>query len=93
MATEGDVRQILTELGWGVIADPTAAGVADGIERIIEEAPAMHGRTADPQRRYERRQLAGRLSALLDEVAGARGAPGSTADATLTRSSVETPPS
>lgn len=64
---EGEVRSILAELDWGVVADPTPAGVADGIARILEARHAAE-RHADPERRYERRALAGRLSAILDEV-------------------------
>lgn len=62
----GEVREILEELDWGVYVDPTAAGVADGIERIM--AAGRPGRTADPERRYERGALAARLAAQLDAV-------------------------
>jgi glycosyltransferase involved in cell wall biosynthesis len=65
----GEVRTILGELGWGVAADPTPDGVADGIERILETERGSD-RRADPERRYERRALAGRLAAILDEVSG-----------------------
>ena len=62
----GEVRQILGGLDWGVVADPTPEGVADGLERIME-LPSEH-RTADPERRYERRTLSAALAHLLDQV-------------------------
>ena len=63
----GEVREILAGLEWGVSVDPTPAGVAEGIERIM----ALPGpdRPADPERRYERRALTERLAELLDEIA------------------------
>lgn len=64
---EGEVRAILRELGWGVVADPTPAGVADGLERLLASTPAAE-READPERRYERRALTARLATILDEV-------------------------
>jgi glycosyltransferase involved in cell wall biosynthesis len=63
----GEVRTILAELDWGVVADPSPAGVALGIERIMDE-PRITDRHADPERRYERRSLTERLAALLDRV-------------------------
>ena len=62
----GEVRTILADLDWGVVADPTPEGVAGGIEAIMSAAP--RDRRADPERRYERRALAGRMAGLLDEV-------------------------
>lgn len=62
----GEVRDILAALDWGVTADPTPDGVAGGLERVIE---AQHpDRPADPERRYERRSLTGRLVEILEEV-------------------------
>ncbi len=66
---EGEARTILAELDWGVVADPTPDGVAEGIERILA-LPRDRARHADPDRRYERRTLAGRLATILDEVTG-----------------------
>jgi glycosyltransferase involved in cell wall biosynthesis len=74
---EGAAREVLRELDWGVVADPTPEGVADGIERLLSQpAPA---RRADPEGRYDRANLAARLGALLDEAVetAARTAPGS----------------
>ena len=65
----GEVRDILAGLDWGVVAEPTPEGVADGIERIM--AAPQPDRAADPERRYERRALSARLAELLDEVARA----------------------
>lgn len=62
----GEVRTILADLDWGVVADPTPEGVAGGIEAVMNAPP--RNRRADPQRRYERRALAGRMAGLLDEV-------------------------
>lgn len=70
---EGAARDVLRELDWGILADPTPEGVAAGIERLLSEpAPA---RRADPEGRYDRVNLAARLARLLDEtVAAKRGA-------------------
>jgi glycosyltransferase involved in cell wall biosynthesis len=62
----GEVRTILADLDWGVVADPTTEGVASGIEAIMSAPPA--DRRADPERRYERRALSGRMAKLLDEI-------------------------
>ncbi len=62
----GETQLMLEELDWGVVASPTPEGVAQGIEQLLEQ-PAT-GRTADPERRFERRNLTGRLAAVLDEV-------------------------
>jgi glycosyltransferase involved in cell wall biosynthesis len=63
----GEVRSILANLDWGMVADPTPEGVASGIEKIMA-APGRVDRSADPERRYERRSLTRRLAELLDEV-------------------------
>jgi glycosyltransferase involved in cell wall biosynthesis len=70
----GDARRILEELRWGVIADPTPAGAADGLERLLDEAPPA--RPADPDGRYDRVRLAARLADVLGSVAVARARPG-----------------
>ncbi|HEX2222482.1 MAG TPA: glycosyltransferase [Candidatus Limnocylindria bacterium] len=72
VAPPGEARRILADLGWGVGADPTPEGVADGLERIV--AWRRPRAIADPERRYERRALSVRLAALLEELAPA--APG-----------------
>ncbi len=63
---EGDARAVLRELDWGILADPTPQGVADGIERLL--AAPVPGRHADPEGRYDRVNLTGKLAAILDEV-------------------------
>jgi glycosyltransferase involved in cell wall biosynthesis len=71
---EGVAREVLRELHWGVVADPTPEGVAGGLERLLSE-PLPAGQ-ADPEGRYDRVNLAGRLATLLDEVrAEHRGRP------------------
>ena len=67
---EGVARQVLQELRWGIVADPTPRGVAAGVERLLA-APVPTGR-ADPEGRYDRVNLAARLAACLDEVVVAR---------------------
>jgi glycosyltransferase involved in cell wall biosynthesis len=67
VAPDGEVRRILAELDWGVLAEPTPEGFASGVERLIEAPPP--DRPADPERRFERRALTARLASLLDGVA------------------------
>ena len=62
----GEARRVLEVLDWGVLADPTADGVARGLEELLDQSPV--GRAADPERRFERRNLSRALAALLDEV-------------------------
>jgi len=63
----GDARSLLAELDWGIVADPEPGAIAAALERLMETpAPA---RKADPAGRYERRNLAARLGALLDDLA------------------------
>ncbi len=69
VAPPGELRRILDELHWGVVAEPTPEGVADGIERLMAEPP-RHA-IADPQWRYERRALTRRLAAIADELIAA----------------------
>lgn len=68
VAPHGAIRKILEELEWGVAVDPTALGVADGIERIMAMDGESGHRIADPERRYERRSITGRLVNLLDTL-------------------------
>jgi glycosyltransferase involved in cell wall biosynthesis len=63
---EGDARTMLAELGWGIVADPTPAGVADGLGRLLD-APAPTN-LPDPEGRYDRSRLARRLAEVLDEA-------------------------
>jgi glycosyltransferase involved in cell wall biosynthesis len=70
---EGDARALLRELDWGICADPTPAGVAEGFERLL--AAPLPTRRADPEGRYDRVNLAMRLAAVLDEVADERTGP------------------
>ena len=60
---DGEVRRILAELDWGFGVDPTPDGLARGIERLMAADPPTRG--ADPERRFERRSLAGRLASVL----------------------------
>jgi glycosyltransferase involved in cell wall biosynthesis len=69
MVPQGDARDVLAGLGWGVIADPTPESVEAAVERLIGQ-PAPAG-PADPTGRYDRAALAGELAALLDDVAPA----------------------
>lgn len=66
IAPLGESRSILDELGWGLGADPTPAGVADGLASLM--ALRVPVGPADPEGRYDRRRLAARLASLLDEV-------------------------
>lgn len=68
VAPRGEVRRILDDLGWGIGADPTPEGFADGVVSLL--AAPLPSRAADPERRYERRTLSRRLAEVLDEVAG-----------------------
>ena len=70
---EGRAREVLRELNWGIVADPTPEGVASGVGRLLGE-PLPAGR-ADPEGRYDRVNLAARLAGCLDEVVAA-AAPG-----------------
>jgi glycosyltransferase involved in cell wall biosynthesis len=62
----GEARRVLELLNWGVVADPTPEGVARGLEELLDQRPLE--RAADPERRFERRNLTGALAALLDEA-------------------------
>ena len=63
----GDARDILIELGWGVIADPNAVDVERALERLL--AAPHPTRAADPDGRYDRAHLAGRLADTFREAA------------------------
>jgi glycosyltransferase involved in cell wall biosynthesis len=69
VAPPGEVRRILAELEWGIGAEPTAEGFADGLVQLLDAPPP--NRPADPDERFERRGLSRRLAAVLDEVARA----------------------
>jgi glycosyltransferase involved in cell wall biosynthesis len=71
---EGDVRQILRELDWGVVADPEPEAIAAGLDRIVSAGPS--DRRADPNGRYDRAVQGANLARLLDELirSGARSA-------------------
>ena len=66
----GRARDLLVELDWGIVADPTPIGVADGLERLLA-TPAPE-RRADRDGRYDRVNLTKRFAALLDEVRPAK---------------------
>jgi glycosyltransferase involved in cell wall biosynthesis len=68
MAPAGDLRTLLEDLHWGVLAEPEPSSVADALQRLVGGPPAVG--PADPEGRYDRRRLAARLGALLGEVAG-----------------------
>jgi glycosyltransferase involved in cell wall biosynthesis len=63
---EGSARELLRSVDWGIVADPTHEGVADGIERAM--ATPVPARRADPNGRYDRVNLAEELAAILDNV-------------------------
>ncbi len=68
---QGRARDLLAELDWGVVADPTPQGVADGLERLL--ATPAPTRRADPEGRYDRVNLTKRFATVLDEVGGSHG--------------------
>jgi glycosyltransferase involved in cell wall biosynthesis len=69
---EGQARQVLRELDWGIIADPTPEGVAAGLEQLL--AAPTPSRRADPKGRYDRVNLAAELAGYLDEARAAHSA-------------------
>ena len=73
----GDARDILEELGWGVIAEPNVAAIERAIEHVLTLPPPA--RLADPEGRYDRLALARRLADTLREATDAaqrtRGVP------------------
>ncbi len=58
----GRARDLLAELDWGIVADPTPAGVADGLERLL--ATPAPNRRADAEGRYDRVNLTKRFAAV-----------------------------
>jgi glycosyltransferase involved in cell wall biosynthesis len=62
----GDARDILEGLGWGVIAEPDLADIERAIEHLLTLPPPA--RLADPEGRYDRVALAGRLADALREA-------------------------
>jgi glycosyltransferase involved in cell wall biosynthesis len=56
----GDARDILDELNWGVVADPDVTEIGRALERLIALPPPA--RAADPEGKYDRVALAGRLA-------------------------------
>ncbi len=64
----GDARDILLDLGWGVIASPEAVEIAGAIERLMTLPPPSP--PADPEGRYDREALAGRLADTLRAATG-----------------------
>lgn len=70
MVPPGDARDVLAELDWGIVCDPEPDAVADALGRLVETP--VPTRPADPDGRYDRAKIAGRLGALLDGLAEAR---------------------
>ena len=68
----GDARDILEQLGWGVIADPDVDDVGRAIE-LVMTLPRPTG-LADPEGLYDRVRLAGCLAQTLDDVAVVKAA-------------------
>lgn len=66
MVPPGDARDMLLDLGWGTIADPDPESVAAALERMMD-SPRAAGR-ADPNGRYDRRNLTRQLGELLDDL-------------------------
>jgi hypothetical protein len=66
MVPAGDARDLLQGLDWGVVADPDPDSVAAGLERLM--ARPRPSRPADPEGRYDRATLAGRLAGILDQA-------------------------
>lgn len=73
MIPKGDAWDVLDELNWGVAAEPDAVDVERAIERVMTLPPPAG--PADPEGRYDRVVLAGRLSETLAEAAGPRTGP------------------
>jgi glycosyltransferase involved in cell wall biosynthesis len=69
MIPPGDARDVLEELGWGVIAEPNPADVERAVERLLT-LPTPDG-PADPDGKYDRVALAGRLATCLRDAAEA----------------------
>ena len=63
---KGDVEDVLRVLDWGVVVRPDADAIAQGIEQVLTMRPP--GRSADPDGRFDRVELARQLAILLDGV-------------------------
>lgn len=61
---DGDAKNMLNSLGWSVVADPTPEGVAGGLRRLLSARLSRDG--ADPEGRFDRRNLARTLAEQLD---------------------------
>jgi hypothetical protein len=66
MLPDGDARDLLQRLDWGIIAYPEPISVADGLERLLDAPPP--GRTADPKGLFDRARLASDVGGILDEA-------------------------
>ncbi len=62
----GDARNILNELRWGVVVDPDVTEIGRAIERLITLPPPA--RAADPEGKYDRVALAGKLADCLRQA-------------------------
>lgn len=82
----GDARDILEELGWGVIAEPEVADVERAIEHLFTLPPPT--RLADPEGKYDRVGFAGRLADALREATEAAHCPHSARSGRPTASDV-----
>ena len=70
MLPRGDARDVLEGLDWGVMAYPEPHDVERAIEHLLTLPPP--DRPADPERRYDREVLAGRLADTLATAVNAR---------------------
>jgi len=81
---DGDARDLLSRFGRVSVVRPTDVdGMANAIrDRMLRPDRHVdhHGRGDEPLRRYERRELTGRIAATLDVVVGADTARGRVAD-------------
>jgi len=67
----GDAHDLLTQSGLARLTEPTdAAAMSDALEQLLADEPQSPGDDTPPVwlRRYERRRLTERLTALLNEV-------------------------
>jgi glycosyltransferase involved in cell wall biosynthesis len=66
MVPPGDARDLLDGLRWGVVANPDPVDVERAIERLL--SLPVPDRPADPEGRYDRATLAGRVAATLRDA-------------------------
>ena len=66
MLPDGDARDVLDGLGWGITVKPDRNDVGRAVERLLDVPPPTG--PADPSRRYDRERLAGLLAAALDDA-------------------------